>query len=40
MHPFHTHCQTALAVIEAQGRYRSFTPLQQAGGPVSAVSAH
>ncbi len=29
MHPFHTHCQTALAVIEAQGRYRRFTPLRK-----------
>jgi 5-aminolevulinate synthase len=29
MHPFHTHCQTELAVIEAQGRYRRFTPLRK-----------
>src|SRR3954468_9096895 len=29
MHPFHKHCQTALAVIEAQGRYRRFTPLRK-----------
>src|SRR5690242_3365281 len=29
MHPFHTHCQTALAAIESQGRYRRFTPLRK-----------
>ena len=29
MHPFHTHCQTALTAIEAQGRYRRFTPLRK-----------
>ena len=29
MHPFHAHCRQALASIEAQGRYRRFTPLQK-----------
>ena len=29
MHPFHAHCREALASIEAQGRYRRFTPLRK-----------
>ena len=29
MHPFHAHCREALAGIEAQGRYRRFTPLRK-----------
>src|SRR5215472_3387695 len=29
MHPFHAHCRNALAAIEAQGRYRRFTPLRK-----------
>jgi len=29
MHPFHAHCRSALADIEAQGRYRRFTPLRK-----------
>ncbi len=29
MHPFHAHCRDALAGIEAQGRYRRFTPLRK-----------
>ena len=29
MHPFHAHCHEALAGIEAQGRYRRFTPLRK-----------
>ena len=29
MHPFQAHCREALADIEAQGRYRRFTPLQK-----------
>ena len=29
MHPFHAHCRDALEAIEAQGRYRRFTPLQK-----------
>jgi len=29
MHPFHAHCREALADIEAQGRYRRFTPLRK-----------
>ncbi|HET7881073.1 MAG TPA: 5-aminolevulinate synthase [Acetobacteraceae bacterium] len=29
MHPFHAHCRDALADIEAQGRYRRFTPLRK-----------
>ena len=27
MHPFHVHCRQALDAIQAQGRYRRFTPL-------------
>ena len=36
MHPFLDHCRTALATIQAQGRYRRFTPLARdaAGFPV------
>ena len=29
MHPFHAHCRDALDAIEAQGRYRRFTPLRK-----------
>jgi 5-aminolevulinate synthase len=29
MHPFHAHCRESLASIEAQGRYRRFTPLRK-----------
>jgi 5-aminolevulinate synthase len=29
MHSFYTHCQDSLAAIEAQGRYRRFTPLRK-----------
>lgn len=29
MHPFHAYCHEALAAIEAQGRYRRFTPLRK-----------
>src|SRR6476469_7691568 len=29
MHPFHAHCRETLASIEAQGRYRRFTPLRK-----------
>jgi 5-aminolevulinate synthase len=29
MHPFHEHCRRALSDIEAQGRYRRFTPLRK-----------
>src|ERR1700748_14058 len=29
MHPFHAHCRDALEAIEAQGRYRRFTPLRK-----------
>ena len=29
MHIFHAHCRQALDSIEAQGRYRRFTPLQK-----------
>jgi 5-aminolevulinate synthase len=29
MHPFHAHSREALAGIEAQGRYRRFTPLRK-----------
>src|SRR3984957_1744834 len=29
MHRFHAHCRETLASIEAQGRYRRFTPLQK-----------
>jgi 5-aminolevulinate synthase len=29
MTPFHLHCRDALAAIRAQGRYRTFTPLQK-----------
>src|SRR5215469_6435703 len=29
MHPFHARCREALADIEAQGRYRRFTPLSK-----------
>ncbi len=29
MHPFHQHCRRALSDIEAQGRYRRFTPLRK-----------
>jgi 5-aminolevulinate synthase len=29
MHRFHAHCRQALDAIEAQGRYRRFTPLQK-----------
>ena len=29
MHPFHAHCRDALDTIEAQGRYRRFTPLRK-----------
>ena len=32
MHPFETHCREALATIEAQGRYRRFTPLSKQAG--------
>ena len=32
MHPFHAHCREALASIEAQGRYRRFTPLRKQAG--------
>jgi len=27
MHPFHSHCRAKLDEIQAQGRYRRFTPL-------------
>ena len=37
MHPFHAHCREALAGIEAQGRYRRFTPLRKQADAVSAV---
>ena len=29
MHPFQAHCREALTEIEAQGRYRRFTPLHK-----------
>ena len=29
MHPFHAHCREALDAIQAQGRYRRFTPLER-----------
>jgi 5-aminolevulinate synthase len=29
MHPFHAHCRETLESIQAQGRYRRFTPLQK-----------
>jgi 5-aminolevulinate synthase len=29
MHPFHAHCRETLDAIQAQGRYRRFTPLQK-----------
>ena len=29
MHPFHAHCRDSLTAIEAQGRYRVFTPLRK-----------
>jgi 5-aminolevulinate synthase len=29
MHPFHAHCRDAIDAIEAQGRYRRFTPLRK-----------
>ena len=29
MHSFYTHCRDSLAAIEAQGRYRRFTPLRK-----------
>jgi 5-aminolevulinate synthase len=29
MHRFHAHCRQVLETIEAQGRYRRFTPLQK-----------
>lgn len=29
MHAFHAHCRDALEAIEAQGRYRRFTPLRK-----------
>jgi 5-aminolevulinate synthase len=32
MHSFYTHCRDSLAAIEAQGRYRRFTPLQKQAG--------
>jgi 5-aminolevulinate synthase len=32
MHPFHAHCRETLDAIQAQGRYRRFTPLQKQAG--------
>jgi 5-aminolevulinate synthase len=32
MHSFYTHCRDSLAAIEAQGRYRRFTPLRKQAG--------
>ena len=32
MHPFHAHCRETLDTIQAQGRYRRFTPLQKLAG--------
>jgi 5-aminolevulinate synthase len=32
MHSFYTHCRGSLAAIEAQGRYRRFTPLRKQAG--------
>ncbi|HXA26411.1 MAG TPA: 5-aminolevulinate synthase [Acetobacteraceae bacterium] len=29
MHPFHAHCRETLDAIQAQGRYRRFTPLRK-----------
>ncbi len=29
MHPFHAHCRQTLDAIQAQGRYRRFTPLRK-----------